>query len=165
MTKMRVHAGILAAVSLVSCVSFARKPTVDARLVAFCGPAEGRTGTWAWVEAHEREISTYEPPLPSTGTLVGLLIDHAGRPLEAVQVQLKKGSVVPGDTVVRTVVTTAGEFRFDSLEHRNYIIDIRRLGYERQWHAYRGVRGVVDTLCIPMRAWPVVLGPVTTGSH
>jgi hypothetical protein len=62
------------------------------------------------------------------------------------------------------VFTAAGVFRFDSLEHRDYILDIRRLGFERQWHVYRGVRGVVDTLCIPMRALPVVLGPVTTGS-
>jgi hypothetical protein len=162
--RMRFPAGIVAALSIVNCASFASHRAVDERLVAFCGPAEGRAGTWAWVEAHEREITSHDPPLPPGGTLVGLLIDHAGRPLESVQVQLRKGSVAPGDTIVRAVFAKAGVFRFDSLEQRDYILDVRRLGFERQWHAYRGVRGVADTLCIPMRAWPVVLGPVTTGS-
>ena len=141
-----------------------RTSAADTRLAAFCGHSPRRAGTWAWVEAHEREIHASEQPLPPPGALVGLLIDHAGRPVESGQVNLRKGSVAPGDSTIRTVVAVDGVFHFDSLDRRDYILDIRRLGYERQWHAYRGIRGVVDTLCIPMRAWPVILEPVTTGS-
>lgn len=161
----RANLAVLAVGFLSGCATVAGKSAVDARLVAFCGPAAGRSGTGEWVQAHAREILAYDPPLPPAGTLVGLVVDHAGQPIEAASVLLRKGSVAPGDTAVQTVITTAGTFRLDSLEQRDYILDIRRLGYERQWHAYRGIRGLADTLCIPMRALPIVLSPITSGSR
>jgi hypothetical protein len=124
---------------------------------AACSAAPGRAGTGDWVDAHKAAITNYYPPFLPAGQLVAILFDHAGRPIHG-NVLLAGGSKPPGDSIrIRAREGPDGVFRLDSIVARDYIVQFRALGYETQWHSYRGVPGVVDTVCVAMRAWPIIL--------
>ena len=146
------------AAGLTACVHNTVVGSGQVSVSAACSAAPARAGTGEWVEAHKAEITNYEPPFVPSGQLVAIVFTHAGEPIPAANVLLHKGSKPPGDSVPRWGKEgPEGVFRFDSVEQRDYILEFRRLGLEPQWHAYRGVRGVVDTVCVSMRAEPLIL--------
>lgn len=147
----------------------ARDATTSERGFAGCRPAVGAPGSPAWIEKHKRQILDDHKVPPTPGRLVGIVTDHAGRRIRDVGVALAPGRTPPGDTARTRLGRSgpAGVFAFDSLQTATaYILTVRAVGFDHQWHVYTPVPGVVDTLCISMRAHaPMKLSPVTTGSE
>lgn len=146
-----------------------RDARASERGVAGCRPAVGAPGSPAWIEKHKGQVLDDHKVPPTPGMMVGIVTDHAGRSVRDVRVALAPGRTPPGDAA-RTRFSRSGPtgvFAFDSLQSATaYILTVRAVGFDHQWHAYTPVPGVVDTLCISMRAHaPMKLSPVTTGSE
>lgn len=168
MIKLRLLALVVpGAISLGSLLE-ARDATASGRGFADCRPAVGAPGSPAWIEKHKGQILDDHKVPPTPGRLVGIVTDHAGRPIRDVGVALAPGRTPPGDPARARPSRTGpdGTFAFDSLQTATaYILTVRAVGFDHQWHVYTPVPGVVDTLCLSMRARaPMKLSPVTTGS-
>jgi hypothetical protein len=91
--------------------------------------------------------------------LVGQIVSEAGTPLPQSGVALLTNlrDSVP---TRRAYVDVQGVFRLDSLPPGEYVLSIRRLGYQQQWHAVRLLGASADTLCIRLRPAPIDPPPV-----
>jgi hypothetical protein len=119
-----------------------------------CPSEQLSVGTPGWIEANKTQVlAEYTPRLAD---LSGLVADLADTPLAGVAVLLRRGRIAPGsDTGARARTTNAdGEFRFDSLAAVDYVLEFRKPGFETQWHQYRGITAIVDSLCVHMRTAP-----------
>jgi hypothetical protein len=53
-----------------------------------------------------------------------------------------------------------GVFQLDSLPPADYVLSVRRIGYQTQWHALQLQGNFSDTLCLRLRLMTVELEPV-----
>ena len=111
--------------------------------------------------SREPRIRPHDDPLAWTGRpayLAGQVVNYAGRPLPAVvRVFRNLTDSVP----VRAIsVDARGVFRLDSLAPDNYVLAVRGLGYQAQWHELQLPGAGSDTLCIRLRPRPIELAPV-----
>ena len=91
--------------------------------------------------------------------LAGQIVNQSGTPLPQSQVLLlaKLRDTVP----IRGAYTGPdGVFRLDSVPPGEYVLSIRRLGSQQQWHAVRLLGASADTLCIRLRHVPIDPSPV-----
>lgn len=79
--------------------------------------------------------------------------------MQYTSVMLSRG-LADTSRVKEAFVDSHGVFRFDSLPPADYVLSVRSLGYQRQWHAVRVLGGGSDTLCVRMRTIPMGLAPV-----
>lgn len=169
MRRINVKAGLLVFVGVTSfgCSAGGQgvRPGSVARADLACRASPSRVGTRDWVRRMQSALKPENQDKLPVGRLVGFLVEPSGAPIENVIVSLSQGSRPPGDTARRRVARTdaAGAFSLDSIENRDYILYVLNIGMESQWRAYRGVRGITDTLCMEMRAAPLYFEPVYTG--
>ena len=139
--------------------------SVAAKRATGCPSGIASVGTPAWIDAHKAILLGDQRSSPAPGTLVGLVLDLSGAPLVGAEVALRRGRIAPGDdTWFRVRRTTAdGTFHFDSIAAEDYVLQFRKVRFEAQWHAHRGIPAVADSLCIQMRAAPPFkLAPLST---
>lgn len=134
-----------------------------------CVAAPGRSGSPDWVRGLGRRLAEDRQASLAPGRLVGFVTDAAGNPLVGAAVTMRSGAVpVAGDTGSKpqraASVDRFGRFVIDSIDRKEYVLSAFAIGFERQWIEYRGVRGLSDTLCIVLRARPMILAPTGTGS-
>ncbi len=130
---------------------------------AFCELRPGAAGT------DERNRVVAKRPRGSTpASLVGLVVDRAGRPLPGARVTVsivRKRRFVDDSVTGVAHADARGLFRFDTLTATaSYIVQVSEPGYLQQWHALYTTPGVRDSLCVTLYAHLLshLLTPLTT---
>ena len=91
--------------------------------------------------------------------VAGQVVNYAGAPVTYADVRLLRKIT---DTIpLRAArVDGRGVFQLDSIPPNDYVLSVRRLGYQTQWHALQLRGNFSDTLCLRMRFMTVELAPV-----
>jgi hypothetical protein len=107
-------------------------------------------------------VRLYDDSLAYTnhlGRLQGQIVNSAGVPLQYSAVALFR-QLTDSNPVRRAGFNAHGVFRLESLPPAQYILSVRSLGYQQQWHAVRVLGAADDTLCVRLRSVPIDLAPV-----
>ena len=121
----------------------------------FCDP--GATYSGAPETARQWDDRTAYSGKPAQ--IVGQVVDVIGRPVPDAQLVLRDSLT---DRVDRghAYSDQGGAFSFQKVSPRAYVIQVRRLGYQQQWHELQILSGGSDTLCFRLRFLPIEVAPV-----
>ena len=91
--------------------------------------------------------------------VVGQVVDVLDRPVVRSMVILQRG-LTPAARIAAVLSDSLGRFELDSVTPDEYVLNVRGIGYQQQWHSLRLVGAASDTICVRMRAMPIGLAPV-----
>lgn len=145
-------AGVLLSSALESAVAQAGPPPI-------CAPPGTRSGSITTVRPYDDPLWQSKEP----ATVVGEIWNIDGHPIGQARVRLL--GPLPKESEVAIAATQAdGRFTFRRIPHGQYVLEVLRIGYQRQLHDVDLIPAGTDTICIRLRSASRMGPPVRTGS-